>query len=342
MNTPTLRTGLALTSLVSTPLLLVTGMNRLAEAQTESCPTWETLEAVVRADQIRPPGPLPTLPEGFRQGCVTAEAGAHTLNVYVYRNDIELEFALEAEWPDVSGDLHELLPPQASVVSDLPSGQINALHFGFDGGYGYENIVNRYQAWHEPYISAYGTVTFRYTWATLMPPPEELPPQMAADMLARLATNLEATRSEYSPEVESHIPEPSGEVADRSSCWAPLYLAQRQIEARPDVTVVKALTEPIPVDRYANPPSDRPNAITIAIEGEAVETLMGDTALQQSISEDILSNCPDVGLVKVGVWRSSYSAISGWVDGEPQSFRCTDLGLVSDQKLPWGERYCGL
>jgi|GEM_PF-7039812 hypothetical protein len=37
------------------------------------------------------------------------------------------------------------------------------------------------------YITAGGTVLFRYTWATLLPDPQELPTSQAAPMLANVA-----------------------------------------------------------------------------------------------------------------------------------------------------------
>jgi hypothetical protein len=302
------------------------------------CPTWDTFRDAVRSGEITLKVPIPDLPEGFRQGCLTSHIGAHTLNLFAYREGIEIEYS------DVSGRIDDIIPPGRAIDSaDLPDDRIHAIHIGFDGGAGYTDTIDKYQAWHDPYISDSGTVLFRYTWATLVPEPNELPPERAAQMLDRLAKLLEQTRSDYSEEAEARFAERQSDTAAERSCFGPIYRAKRRIREVSEVQVKRSRTEWIQADTYIGAPVDRPKHVSILIEGKQPEKVLGSAAILGTISQDVLGRCDDVGLLTVGVWGSGYFARSGWVNGEIRQFRCTDRSPgPGGGTLHWGEQYCGL
>lgn len=323
------------------------GYNAIASARSPSdseqfasnhCPTWDTFRDAVRSGEITLKVPIPDLPEGFRQGCLTANVGAHTLNIFAYREGIEIEYS------DVSGRIYDIIPlGRVANPADLPDDRIHVIHIGFDGGAGYTDTIDKYQAWHDPYISDSGTVSFRYTWATLEPDPNELPPERAAPMLDRLAKLLQQTHSDYSEEAEARFAERQSDTAADRSCFGPLYRAKRRINEVSEVRVERSRTEWIQADSYIGAPVDRPKHVSIFIEGTQPETVMGSAAILGAIAQDVLGECDDVGLLTVGVWGSGYFARSGWVNGEIRQFRCTDRGPGSGEgSLHWGEQYCGL
>jgi hypothetical protein len=301
------------------------------------CPTWETFREAVRSGKISLNIPIPNLPAGFRQGCVASSSGAHTLNVFVYREGIQPKYKENAP---TSNPIARILPPASGIAnkSTLSDSEIRAIHFGFDGGFSYTQLLDRYQAWQEPYITAGGTVLFRYTWATLLPDPQELPTSQAAPMLANVAELLEQTRGGYDREAEAKFAEKQPDAVDRN-CLAPVYRVKHRFDNVSGVQVQRSKTAWIQDLYEEGVPTNKPKHVSVLIRGNQPENVMQSGSKLQYASQEILGECDDVGLLTVGVWGSGYYYRFGWVDGEIQAFRCRQPGL--NTKLQWGEQVCG-
>lgn len=308
----------------------------------ENCPTWETFREAVRSGKISLEVPIPNLPEGFRQGCISSELGAHTLNIFVYREGIEPKYIETNSGRD---SLYQILPPADGIAhpSELPEQQIHTIHFGFDSGASYTKLVDKYQAWQEPYITAGGTVYFRYTWATLKP--EGLPARQVASTLEELAFLLKQTRDEYDPQAKAKFAEKQSNAVERT-CLAPVYRVKSRFDKVAGVKVQRSKTELIQ-DLYEEEnlyeegaPTNKPKHVSIFIRGNQPETIMQSKSMLQYASQEILNQCDGVGLLTIGVWGSGYVQRYGWVDGDIQPFRCRQPGLNTN--LQWGEQFCGL
>ncbi|WP_071518454.1 hypothetical protein [Geitlerinema sp. PCC 9228] len=72
------------------------------------------------------------------------------MNVFVYREGIQPKYQENAP---TSNPIAPILPPASDIAnkSTLSDSEIRAIHFGFDGGFSYTQLFDRYQAWQEPY-----------------------------------------------------------------------------------------------------------------------------------------------------------------------------------------------
>jgi hypothetical protein len=146
---------------------------------TPDCATWETLKAAVRSGEITIRQPIPELPEGFKNGCISADIGAHTLNIYVRRDGVAFEP------PSMSPELLQTYP----FYKVVPIGGIEEefVHVYFDSpGVTTRQFIQE-NAWEEPYIDREdNTVMFRYLY-------------MESDVvpLEEMAQLLETTREEW-------------------------------------------------------------------------------------------------------------------------------------------------
>lgn len=135
---------------------------------------------------------FPELPDGFKEGCVFYDPGAHTVNLFILKNGVSPNsVSVVAPQPD-NGPFSQIVP-RASLGEEaydalMNSGQL--LRIGFDSSPAYMEFIQRKNAWDRAFIdrSEYGNVTvyFRY----LFMESKGVPPEV----MARL---LEATKSQF-------------------------------------------------------------------------------------------------------------------------------------------------
>jgi hypothetical protein len=108
--------------------------------------------------------PIPDLPANFQSGCIFADEGAHTLNIYVLANGTTpQDLGLEAV--DIPGDYNRSLTqviPQTLALGDdeanvFATGKI--LKVGFDSPGETDAAFIRENAWEKAYIYSSGLVT---------------------------------------------------------------------------------------------------------------------------------------------------------------------------------------
>jgi ankyrin repeat protein len=135
---------------------------------------------------------FPELPDGFKEGCVFYDPGAHTLNFYILKDGVSPDsISVVAPQPDDSA-ISQIVPiaslGEEAYDALMNSGQL--LRVGFDGSPAYTEFIQQKNAWERAFIdrSEYGNVTvyFRY----LFMESKGVPPEV----MARL---LEATKGQF-------------------------------------------------------------------------------------------------------------------------------------------------
>lgn len=131
--------------------------------------------------------------------------------------------------------------------------------------------------------------------------------------------------------------QPTDDTSPDSSCNAAIQSAQRQLEPLPP--------SQIRMDRVAvatlnqSPPRDRPDAYVLTLSAEAAATVMTDSQRMQSISADLIGNCPTVSLVAFGQAETDWSIHFGRMGNtQIEQFQC--VNEPTQTRLPWGYQRC--
>lgn len=126
-------------------------------------------------------------------------------------------------------------------------------------------------------------------------------------------------------------------TAPNSSCHAAIQSAKRQLEPLQPTQIQVDQVEVATLDQ--SPPSDRPDAYMLTLSAEAAATVMADSQLMQSISTDLISNCPTVSLVAFGQAETDWSIHFGRVgNAQIEQFQC--VNEPTQTRLPWGYQRC--
>ena len=125
------------------------------------CVQWQDFQSAVHLGELRFRSPVPNLPERYQNGCVMAEHGAHTLNIYVLpEGRVPETLPIPPSMRD--WEIFKVLP--FGIVSDRPEALENeVLIVRYDSGLAAERIAKE-KAWSEPHIYDEHSVVFRYLW----------------------------------------------------------------------------------------------------------------------------------------------------------------------------------
>lgn len=93
-------------------------------------------------------------------------------------------------------------------------------------------------------------------------------------------------------------------------------------------------------ERYRNYPPNSPVGVIFSLEGRAVNDVLNSPRLMTDISNQIITGCPPIGWVQIGLYQSSAYAIFGLINGNVTAFRTCIDGWYSEELLSWGEVYC--
>lgn len=182
-------TAIVLALLLANPQ---TAPARAASSSVNPCVTWQTLKTAVQSGTVQSEIILPELPDGFKNGCVFFDEGAHTLAFYILKDGVSPDsFSVVAAQPGDSA-ISQIVP-KAFIDYEAYEALMNRgqlLRVGFDSPGETEAAFIRKNAWERAFVRKYSdgnvTVIFRYLFMESKGVPE--------DVMIRL---LEATKSQF-------------------------------------------------------------------------------------------------------------------------------------------------
>jgi hypothetical protein len=92
---------------------------------------------------------------------------------------------------------------------------------------------------------------------------------------------------------------------------------------------------------YSDGPANKPLAYTFAMTGPATQSVMFSQKFLTDISEDIVSMCPSVSLLKFGFDMSDNEITFGLMNnGKVQQFKCIEFRQERVIPIRWGQVIC--
>lgn len=131
----------------------------------------------------------------------------------------------------------------------------------------------------------------------------------------------------------------AAQPANPARCQASVARAINRLNNVSNVQVQGRLQQSNLSQYYEDAPPQRPTGYFLYVAGNGDATVMRSTQFLTAISQDILRQCSDVGLVTISVYRTDWSRAFGVLkDGQVQEFRCIEPGIKPKSK--WGEVVC--
>ena len=162
--------SLSATSVNANPVTDSSSPASTSSSSINPCVTWQAIRTAVQSGRVRSEMIFPELPDGFKEGCVFYDPGAHTVNLFILKDGVSPNsVSVVAPQPD-NGPFSQIVP-RASLGEEaydalMNSGQL--LRIGFDSSPAYMEFIQRKNAWDRAFIdrSEYGNVTvyFRYLY----------------------------------------------------------------------------------------------------------------------------------------------------------------------------------
>lgn len=145
----------------------------------------------------------------------------------------------------------------------------------------------------------------------------------------------------------NHFPEKSTSTKQSADieqrCTAAVRTAVNRLNEVSNVDVVDVTTINLS-ESYSNYPPSAPLGIIFSLEGTGVDNVMNSGQLMTTISNQVVTGCPVISLVKIGQNRSDYYATFGLTGNSVTAFQqCREVGILSSadsELLRWGEVYC--
>jgi hypothetical protein len=92
---------------------------------------------------------------------------------------------------------------------------------------------------------------------------------------------------------------------------------------------------------YRSYPNNRFLGVMLAVATPAGHDIMNSPRMMQKISQNIISNCNNIGTVLFQSRFSDWIEIYGIIDDQVTRFRCIGEGPAADGQRPvWGEYFC--
>jgi hypothetical protein len=178
------------------------------------CVTWSQFQQAVKDNKIEVNQPVPDLPQGYRQGCVLADRGVHTLVLYVFKDGFNLD-RLPINRQVLSSDRYRqaIIPPLDSFYT-LPRSDLKVkeyMRIGFDRLDRPNSLdlnqPDNWKTWERPYVSFEKTIFYRTIFVDKLDSDRRL--QEMVDLLA-------ATKDRW--QSETKVASRSTPVTDGSTC----------------------------------------------------------------------------------------------------------------------------
>lgn len=124
--------------------------------------------------------------------------------------------------------------------------------------------------------------------------------------------------------------------AETEKCENAIASVESQLQAGRQLTIELSEIRNV---TYSDYPEGRANQYTLAMDGNAVESVLNSSVLMNTLATGIIDRCNSVSLVSFGLYGSGYIVKYGLMNnGEVKIFQCPeDYDPPYYRDLVWGE-----